>query len=285
VPFTPVEWWVGSALQLLAGILWAYIIGGLVGIVTAMNIKSEIFRGRIDEANNLISVFLEPEKEHCKKSQINITEGDQALAEKKKVARSIRRYIYTQAERPRSTCRGVSSLKEAYPVLETLSPALQRTSSLLIVQEYLDRIPYLSSRFLSTEERARVAEQCMVMELPCGEMVRLDENFTHSGRGILAQIKGLAVRSSRLQRVMPIVENGIFGDGTVLLEEDHPGAMTKVHFLSFSVVAFIPRDAVLSVLSKNSIAWQHARWKYMASSIVAKATLNLQDRNEPETNE
>jgi hypothetical protein len=61
-PFTPAEWWVGSFLQLMAGILWAYIIGGLVSVVTAMEVKNELFRDRIDSANDLISLFLPEER-------------------------------------------------------------------------------------------------------------------------------------------------------------------------------------------------------------------------------
>jgi len=286
LPYTPAEWWVAALLQLSAGLTWAYVIGGLVGVVTAMEVKNEIFRGRLEQANHLISVFLPPESESRDEDQAD-KENDKALLKKKKkkLSRSIRRYIYTQANRPWSTYRSISNLDQAFPVLESLSPEQRRSSSLLLLQKYLNKVRYLSSRFLSCEDQARVAEQCMIMEFPCGEVIRLDEGVSDLGRGILSLVKGLAWRSRRLQGIMPILHNGAFGAGDVLSEDGHPGPMSKVHFLSYSMVIFIPREAVLSALARNPSAWKCARWAYAGSCIIERAKTTLQIEKETSNEE
>jgi len=247
-----------------------------VGVVTAMEVKNEMFRERIDEANDLISAFLPEEKKALGR---NRNSYDHALDEKKRVAKRIRRYIYTQSERPRSNLRFVSSIEQAFPVLESLSPNLQRSASLMLGQKFLEKIPYLSSRFLSNDEQSLVAHQSVLLELPGGEVFPMNQGVNEYGRGILVQLNGLAWRSSNLKSKMPIVSGGVLGRGMVLLEDGHPGVRGVVGFPSFSVVMLIPRPAILSALARNPAAWKEcARWWYLGASLVAKAIGSIDEQ-------
>lgn len=240
-PLTVAEWWIAAILQLVAGIIWAYVIGNLVGVVTAMEVRNELVRERIDQANTLINAFLPEEQEdrgvfplfrksppttrydshHFARSQdigktmerdddatggsngganaakdnkdnnnntgsrhSNFSTGNLipkrrrrknrgSLAERKQVAKRIRKYIYTQNERRRSTFRFQCLIQDKYPVLKSLSPELQRTSTLMVVQQYLQKVPYLSSRYLSWHEQSLVAQQCSILEFPAEEIFRM----------------------------------------------------------------------------------------------------------------
>ena len=243
-----------------------------------MEVKNERFRERIDEANNLISIFM-PEEKTRRRHRNKM--DDPKLDEKKQIAKRIRRYIYTQSERPRSTFQYACTLDKRFPVLESLSPELQRSASLMGAQRYLEKIPYLSSRFLSSDEQSLVARQCIILEFPVGEVFRMDQGVDGFGRGILVQANGLAWRSSQLKGLMSIVSRGVIGDGRVLLEDGHPGTKGVVHCLSFSLVAFIPRQAILSALARNPTAWMEcARWKYLGACLVAKATRSRDEAQE-----
>lgn len=268
---TRAEWLLGAFLQLLAGILWAYIIGGLVGVVTAMQVKQELFRQRIDEANNLISVFMQGRRNsHARNEEENSDDED----EKKKVAKRIRRFVYNQHDSNLSIYRYVSNLETAFPVMESLSPDLKRSACLMLAQKYLNQVPYLSSRFLSSEEQSHVAKECIVCEFPREEVFRLDQGICGHGRGVLVLMTGAVWRSSKLTGIMSIISGGVVGDGHVLLEDGRLILDTNVTFISFGQCLFIPRTAILAALDRNSAAWTDcARWKYFATCLVEKAII------------
>eukprot|EP00934_Nitzschia_sp_Nitz4_P004066 Nitzschia sp. Nitz4//scaffold185_size43419//2298//4187//NITZ4_007292-RA/size43419-processed-gene-0.78-mRNA-1//-1//CDS//3329539682//4056//frame0 len=293
-PLTRVEWWMGSVLQLAAGILWAYVIGGLVGVVTAMEVKGERFRERIDEANTLIEAFLPEEgrglfphnhKHKPTKAELGTLTYQQYL-ERRKVAKRIRKYVYAQNDQFRSTARFRSELEDKFPILETLSPQLQRSSMLMVYKMFLEKVPYLSSKFLSFEEQSLVARQCMILEFPAEEVYHMDGVVGHDnhdederevqfGRGILIQKSGILWRSSSLCKRMNPMSKGVVGDGSVLLEDSKfrdEDAGSFVRFMTFSTILFVPRSAVLSALARNPQAWaESARWKYLAAALVQKA--------------
>jgi hypothetical protein len=189
------------------------------------------------------------------------------------MAKRIRRYIYTQSERETSTLRYASSFEEAFPVLETLSPELKRSSILMVVRKFIERVPYLSSRYLSFHEQSLVAQECLFVEFPCGEPFRMEQGISEYGRGIIIQVKGLFWRSStRLLPSAPVLSGDVVGGSTVLLEDDHPGSEEHFRAISFSSAMFIPREAVLSALSRNPSCWKEcARWRYFGAALVSKA--------------
>jgi hypothetical protein len=56
-PLTRTEWWVGSLLMLFAGFAWAFLIGAIVNSVNALDEHHEVYRTRIDQAQQLIQQF------------------------------------------------------------------------------------------------------------------------------------------------------------------------------------------------------------------------------------
>lgn len=289
-PFTPLEWWVGSCLQLLAGFLWAYIIGGLVGVVTAGEIRNEMFRERIDGANQLINVFLPPVKEdyrqerewlegsHRPSMQSQRRDISTKRRHGKHLAKRIRRFIYNQSEQYNSINTHCSTLEGRFPVLETLSPEIRRMAGFMVVQRYLEEVPYLSSMYLKADEQSLVAQECLFLEFSCEETFRLEEGLQDHGRGLYVQVSGLSWRSSKLCTQTKILSRGVIGEDSVLLEDGHLGAQGSVQFLSFSSLLFVPRAAILSALERNPKAWAgSARWKYAGAALVASAIQHQKD--------
>ena len=80
-PANDTDWWVGCILQLIAGIAWAYVIGGLVGVAAGFSAKDEEFRLRTDHANDLINSFKE-------ENEINETDALEKTIGKDEVANS-----------------------------------------------------------------------------------------------------------------------------------------------------------------------------------------------------
>eukprot|EP00548_Thalassiothrix_antarctica_P012125 CAMPEP_0194162542 /NCGR_PEP_ID=MMETSP0152-20130528/79550_1 /TAXON_ID=1049557 /ORGANISM="Thalassiothrix antarctica, Strain L6-D1" /LENGTH=147 /DNA_ID=CAMNT_0038872447 /DNA_START=1346 /DNA_END=1789 /DNA_ORIENTATION=- len=144
------EWGVGSIIQLMAGITWAYVLGGLIRIVTRLQMKEEEFGGQFDEANELIRAMNKEVKGYdwhakdgpCEKIHI----------EKKLITKRIRSCIYDKYKLSSSLSSAVTragthentdGLSEHYPVLRSLPFNLREHASLLLIQKYLNHIPYL----------------------------------------------------------------------------------------------------------------------------------------------
>ena len=204
------------------------------------------------------------------------------------LAKRIRRYIYMQNERP-SNMRYVSSMEDYYPVLGSLPPDLQRASVLMVVQDQLNRVPYLSSRFLSKDEQSRVAQQCIILEFPLEDrMFLLEDGVGDYGRGILVQQSGLLWRTANnLCTFRPILSGGVVGEGSVLLDDEYVDEWKSgptVTSLSFVTAVFIPRDAVLLALERNPRAWTEcARWYYLGAEIIRRARQELKKKKEQES--
>jgi hypothetical protein len=256
MPVTSAEWIVGCILMLIAGIMWACVIGGLVGVTVAMNARSEIYRERIDQANTMIKDFDAGNMLKGSSPDIQATEVARDLEER------IKNYIYNQFMRSNHTAC-VSDLSQTYPVLETLSPDLQRLSALMVFKDDLETVPYLSSRFLSIEARSEVAMECVFLEFAAGEVIDTEKGVGDLGRGIFVFRKGLGVLHNHFSLAgMPC------GFGKVLVEDGHPAVEGNLYFLNFAKVVFIPRKAVLVALAKHPNAWKEcARWIYFLTTL------------------
>jgi hypothetical protein len=256
VPVTSTEWFVACILMLLSGIMWAYIIGGLVGVTAAMNARSEIYRERMDQANAMIKEF--GAGEVLKGSDPDV----RAVEDLRDLEHRIKNYIYNQyAMSNHNAC--ISDLSQTFPVLETLSPDLQRLSALMVFKDDLETVPYLSSRFLSIEARSEVAMECVFLEFAAGEVVDIEKGVGDLGRGIFVFRKGLGLLRNHFSLPgMPC------GDRKVLVEDGHPAVKSNLFFLSFAKVVFIPRKAVLAAFVKNPTAWKEcARWIYFMTTL------------------
>jgi hypothetical protein len=265
-PVTPAEWWVGCILMLVAGIMWAYMIGGLVGVTAAMNARGEIYRERIDQANAMIKEF----------DTGDMVEGSgpdmKAAEEARDLEIRIKNYIHNQHTTSNHTVC-VSDLSQTFPVLETLSPDLQRMSAFMVLKDDLETVPYLSSRFLSITARSEVAVECVFLEFAAGEVIDIERGVGDLGRGIFVIRKGIGFLrmqySSELAELL--LPSMTCGDGRVLVEDGHPVIKGYLHFMSFAKVLFIPRRAVLAALAKNPTAWKEcARWKYFIAVLSGR---------------
>ena len=276
IPLTPVEWGVGSFLQLAAGVMWAYIIGGLVGIAKTIDPVGEEYRARNDQATELIQKFT---FKHG-----NDPDRDQYSHRSSKIfhtAQSIRTYLSKQRE----MCRNAgftSELAQRFPIIESLSPHLQRTSSLLVAGNHLENIPYFSSRFLSSLEQSYLAINCIFLEYPSGEKLEItNTGIENLGRGVLLITGGsvcYAKNNSRNNSETIILLRGgnVIGEETVLVENTNrllTGTRDYVFFVAYTQLIFIPRDAIMTALFRNPKAWKDcARWKYLKTLILLKYT-------------
>jgi hypothetical protein len=227
-PITRAEWWVSSILQLLAGFAWAYLIGGIVAIVAAMSVREEMFRQRIDQASDLVDQLdgavdtYNYDQEQRRESALDHhiqsytkPSGDSGLGDDEdtvdsseleevdigineyNVGRRIKKYIHCQKARSDvSTC--VTSCEQRFPVLETLTPELSRAACYLLLRDSLEKVNYLSRKYLTMEQQGRVAEQCLFMEFAAGDVFRSGDGFMKNGqRGIVILQSGCAIGCQR----------------------------------------------------------------------------------------
>jgi hypothetical protein len=197
----------------------------------------------------------------------------QEQPEVKQAAKRIRNYIHHQYIMSNaSTC--ASNLAQRFPVLETLSPELQREASVLLMNQYLKAIPYLSSKYLSTDEQYSVAMECLLLEFGAGENVNIKDSGL--GRGVFIMKQGCALitrgnMSWRREKYTLLSTGMAFGRGKVLVSDDHPASEGTLQFLTFSKVVFIPRKAILAALEKNEKAWKcSARWIFIRTLLRDK---------------
>mmetsp|Transcript_49400 Transcript_49400/g.74572 ORF Transcript_49400/g.74572 Transcript_49400/m.74572 type:complete len:577 (-) Transcript_49400:272-2002(-) len=262
-PFTRLEWWFGSIFMLLSGVLWAYIIGSLVGVAAALQVENELHRNRIDEVNVMISQFAKSDP-----TKANYA-CEQEMYDTDIFAKRLKNFIHSQKLTHKLSA--TNDMSGSFPVINSLSPEMQRVSCFMLVREHLELVPYLSSRFLNMHERSRVAKECMVLDFPPGETIRMSEDDSSIGRGIFVMIRGTAFAthgvvksfSQRRRKAFVITAGQVFGAGEVLLSEGNVQSEGRIEVISFTRVLFIPRRAVLAALERNQKAWKDcARWKY-----------------------
>lgn len=89
LPYTRAEWWVSTVFMLLAGIMWACVVGGIVGVTASMMAKTEAYSRKIDEANAMIESFQTANIENLplsyrRKSNLELRSNDKHMANKLK---------------------------------------------------------------------------------------------------------------------------------------------------------------------------------------------------------
>ena len=260
MPYTRAEYFVGAALMLMSGICWAYIIGGLVGIAAGLGKRDDIYGTRLDQAGELIRDFVAKENES----------DHEYNSLKLECSKSIHSYIHTQTARSQQTA-SISTLIEAYPVLDSLPPELQRMSCLLVTRKYLEAIPYLSSKYLTVEEQSEVAVQCAFVEFPSRECVRPVQSVGRLGAGALIVVSGIAGFFNEKRKIYSFIGSGMpFGENDILLDNESNVAGDELRFLTFSRAVFIPKKAILDALKGSKAAWKGcARWRYLVSLMLS----------------
>jgi hypothetical protein len=277
IPVTRAEYFVACCIQLCAGVMWAYVIGGLTGVVAGMGVRAEAYRHRSDEANELIQAFSDDN------GATTLADEDGESLSSYIVAKYIRKYIHSQyVVANRNSC--VSTIQDYYPVFNTLTPELQKASSVLLLNQYFNIVPYLSLKYLSLKEQAEIAQQCVNLQFAAGELIRTECPVEGLGRGVYIFCGGCAfafhqqAKGFEEARSSHLVTSGIaYGVDTVLLQDENPFAKGRLNFLTFSQLVFIPRKAIMDVLQKNVKAWKDcARWVYLRTLLrAAKADRDL----------
>ena len=256
--------------MLICGIFWAYIIGSLVEAVGSMGSVTRDYVERMDRANQMLSDFA------VKDMPQSITGATTGM----KVSKRVRRFITNQ--RDKTTKKWLDdhsclTLTETYPTLSVLSPELQRVCALHLVQPHIEKISYLSSKYLSPEEQAEIALKSVTLEFSSGEKFYAHPEL---GRGIVIVKQGFgfttrneATGNFRWRKGLP---NTPVDANEVLVEDEYCREKQLVyHFVGFAKVLFIPRSVIMDVLSKNEQAWKRsARWGYFQASYILHSKQN-----------
>eukprot|EP00584_Thalassiosira_punctigera_P010985 CAMPEP_0172545316 /NCGR_PEP_ID=MMETSP1067-20121228/15255_1 /TAXON_ID=265564 ORGANISM="Thalassiosira punctigera, Strain Tpunct2005C2" /NCGR_SAMPLE_ID=MMETSP1067 /ASSEMBLY_ACC=CAM_ASM_000444 /LENGTH=538 /DNA_ID=CAMNT_0013332031 /DNA_START=233 /DNA_END=1850 /DNA_ORIENTATION=- len=262
-PVTTIEFGFANFLMLMCGIFWAYIIGSLVEVVQSMGSLSQEYISRMNEANQMVKDFT------VKELPESVAGATYARSSKR-----VRRFITNQRDvaTKHALGAGTTTLDESYPTLSILSPELRRVCVLHLTHSLLETIPYLSSKYLSPEEQADIALQCVTLEFSSAEKFVSHPNL---GRGILIFRRGFATVSRNiishnfLRWQKDLIDQPINVD-EVLVEDDYFRERQLVfHFVGFTKAFFVPRSAIMGVLEKNERAWKEcARWRYFTAALV-----------------
>ena len=196
------------------------------------------------------------------------------MDEKIKVSKRVRHFLTEQ--RDRATTKSMDyetaeTLEEKYPTLQIISPELKKLCALHLTHTLIETVPYLSTRYLSPDEQAKIAMNSLHLEFSAGETFR--EHPEH-GRGILIFRLGFGftVRNCRSGELH--WRKGLCGHPAdvdeVLVDDDfYKERQLVYHFAGFTKVFFIPRSVILEVLGENKSAWRNcAIWRYAAAAII-----------------
>jgi len=261
-PVTTIEFAFANFLMLLCGIFWAYIIGSLVEVVQGLGSTSQEYISRMNDANQMVKDFTVKELPESVAGSMH-----------KKSSKRVRRFITNQRDVATKNWSesNAYTLAESYPTLSILSPELRQFCALHLTYSLLETIPYLSSKYLSPEEQAEIAMQCVTLEFATAEKFTAHPDL---GRGILIFKRGFATVSrnvpSKFLRWQKDIKDKPIDVDEVLVEDEYLEERQLVfHFVGFTKVFFVPRSAIMSILEKNERAWKDcARWRYFKAGFV-----------------
>mmetsp|Transcript_1045 Transcript_1045/g.2289 ORF Transcript_1045/g.2289 Transcript_1045/m.2289 type:complete len:417 (+) Transcript_1045:429-1679(+) len=270
VAVTRIEYYFANILMLLSGMFWAFVIGNLVGVVAHMTEKQQTYRKKLDEANQTIRCF--------NSAAVGPLEEQTDFGDAAAVATRIRRFVSAQYGRTGLTLPTEwpsPTLEQVFPILEGLSLELRQLSSLHLLGKYIEMVPYLSSKYLTTKEQANLAFKCTYLEFSRGETFMKHPRL---GRGIMIPMKGSCISLDTVGNRdinepigfktysidKPVATNDILVEDS-FLQKSQP----LYHFISYSLVLFIPQSAIFEVVTANKIAWKNcARWKYLQTCML-----------------
>jgi len=83
-------------------------------------------------------------------------------------------------------------------ILATLTPELSRAACYFLLREFIEKVRYLSSTYLSLEEQGALAQKCLFMEFAAGDVYRSGDGIGKDGqRGIVILQSGCAIACRR----------------------------------------------------------------------------------------
>jgi len=263
-PVSRIEYYIANILMLIAGVFWAYAIGNIIQILEHVNSTELRYKVKMDSANSMIRCFApsDPNKE-----------PEAGVGNSEMVAFRIRKFITSQYNKKSKQHLDAEfnskELEEVYPMIEHLSPELKRLSSLQLLRDILEMIPYLSSKYLSPSEQSEVAFKCVFIEFGRGETF-----FEHAkyGRGIMILKRGFCVASRKSKpvekrwyhRYNPIGINDVLVDDNFLGRDEQ----RRLFFCSYSLALYIPRSVIVEVVKKPRIWKDCARWCYLRACLL-----------------
>lgn len=230
-----------------------------------MGSLSKEYFSKMDEANQMVKDFT------LKKLPTSVTGS---VVEDVKVSKRVRRFITEQRDRATTKTmesQSSESLADKYPTLCILSQELQKVCALHLVHSLIETVPYLSSKYLSPEEQARLALKSYQLEFAAGETFR--EHSEH-GRGILIFRHGFGfttrnINSTEHYRRKGLCDHPVDVDEVLVDDEFHSDKQLLYHFAGFTKVFFIPRSVIMDVLGTNERAWKEcARWRYFMAAFI-----------------
>jgi hypothetical protein len=254
--------------MLACGIFWAYVIGALVDAVSAMGSLSKEYVDKMDLCNQMVRDF-------------TVDRLPQSVTgtplEEVKVSKRVRRFI--TESRDKATTKSMDyefaeTLEERYPTLSIVSPELKKLCALHLAHTLIETVPYLSSKFLSSEEQAHIALNSYYQEFCSGEKFKA---HSEHGRGILIFRLGFGFTVRKCLNGELRWRKGLNGHPAdvdeVLVDDDYyPERQLTYHFAGFTKVFFIPRSVIMEVLEKNPRAWNEcARYRFVMASIILKS--------------
>ena len=264
LPVTTAEYALANFLMLSSGIFWAYVTAVIVEIVTNANKLNRDSIQRWNDASQMV----------CDFAAQNLPEKMTGTTAGVKASKRVRLFLTDERDHcTRNTLdeKNALTLSEAYPTLDVLSPELRKVCALHLTHTYLETIPYLSSKYLSTDDQAEIALQCRTLEFAAGEHFSSHPEF---GRGLLIFKYGLAFTSRTLLKTNLSWPRALGGHAAevneVLIEDDYCKEQQLVyHFVSYTKVLFVPRSAIINMLKKNPAAWKEsARWRYFRAALI-----------------
>ena len=278
VPVSTLEYYIANALMLTSGVFWGYAIGNIIQILDHVHSVELRYKVKMDSANSMIQSFVPSDPNR---------EPDFGVGDSNIVASRIRRFVTFQHKKRGSKMNididfNSKELEEVYPMIGDLSPELRQLSSLHLLRDVLEKIPYLSSKYLSPNEQSAVAFKCVFVDFDKAETFY--EHLKY-GRGIMIVKKGFCLAS---RRSMPgcrkwYTRGSPIGISDVLVESDFLGRdeQRRLLFYSYSLGVYIPRSVILDVLKRKTFIWKDcARWHYLRACLLKWA----RERNKRELN-
>eukprot|EP00984_Skeletonema_dohrnii_P031979 scaffold25271_cov86-Skeletonema_dohrnii-CCMP3373.AAC.2 len=259
-------WAIQSVTSIGYGVFWAYAIGNIIQILDHVHSSEVLYKVKMDSANSLINCFAPTDNPS--------REPDYGVGDSEMLATRIRRFLTSQyhktARLDLSSEFNSKKLEEVYPMIEHLSPELRQLSSLHLLRAFLEKIPYLSSKYLSPDEQSEVAFKCVFIEFGRGETFYEHQKYE---RGIMILKNGfcMASRKSKHGHKRWYTRGNPIGISDVLVDADCLGRdeRRRLLFYSYCLALYIPRSVILDVLKKKPRIWKDcARWCYLRACLL-----------------
>mmetsp|Transcript_10143 Transcript_10143/g.28690 ORF Transcript_10143/g.28690 Transcript_10143/m.28690 type:complete len:720 (-) Transcript_10143:98-2257(-) len=264
-PYTWGETWYVSIVELLSGLLWAWVIGQTINLVEEMNRNKIEFRSRLVELNQLEHHFAD----------------EQSRA----VANESRQFLYRQNRGAMGTHDGMKITSIA-PVLDQLPPRLRNRICLALIRRDLQLTNYLRHSTIDIHTLAGVASLCEIQHFNTGEVMCIEREATERRclyvlrTGVLAMTRAGegSLRRHGFYDFTVYCNKGILLHDLVLLPRRSSAIpdLISIGFLTYTEMVAVPRQAIRALFQVHPEAWRDSgRWCALRASLTAWAVKKL----------